>query len=355
MAKYISPVTDANWTDCWKYVERKYGQAKRSFLIGKLVGILGELAFLICMLFITIGGIYTANIPVINEFLDSIPHLIPLWEKFCGFLFKPGMAGYVKVILVFLSAYAVPLALCIALTVLVYILYHPIAKKPGEDIKQNASTMAERAQKAKRFCNRAKNNIATACDILYLVLIAALFTVIILANLGKTDVVKTVSEIFPIDNVMVVTFVVFAVFCCYSVFDNIFCQITKWLFFCKIPHSLLADTARFRLYAGESNEGVSEEELAAKYLADAKEKRAKALELEKDGEFARAKLQLLEAALAGDPVAMDNYARHCIIARHNEEAIYWLQRCVETGEADEVTVKRLKDMKRGRHVTVTYR
>lgn len=355
MKKYTIPITKANYTECWKHVWHKYGRAKRSLAIGKLVGIFGELVFLLSMLFISIGGIYSMNIGVINEFLESIPYLVPLWTQFCQAVFQPEMETPAKFAIALLSAYGVSVLFCVALAALVWILYHPFAGKLSEDIAQNAETMMQKARKAKTFSLRAKDNISTACDILYLVTLAGLLTLIILINLDRTNVIETISAIFPINNMLVVTFVVFVVFVSYSVLDNLFVFLTQWLYYCKIPHSLLADTARFRLFISEQDDGLSPEALAEKRTADAIAKREAAFELEKNGEYARAKQQFWEASLGGDHVSMDNYARHCIIANQKKEAIYWLQCCVDTGKADDVTAKRLKDLKRGRHISLRYR
>lgn len=256
--------------------------------------------------------------------------------------------------LAILAAYVAPIVLSVAMAVLVYLLYHPVPKKPDEDIVKNAETMAEKANRARVLSLRAKNNLSVTCEVLYLVLVAALFTAVILLNIDKTNVIEQICSILPFDNMFVLTFVVFVLFVCYSVLNGVFVQITKWLFYCNVPHSLLADTQRFRLFAGEEAGELTEEEWNAKHLEAAGEMRIKAIEMEKNGEHARAKQLFLEAALSGDPIAMDHYARHCIIIRHNQEAIYWLQCCVNTGKADDVTIKRLKDMKRGRHVTVKY-
>ena len=81
MANYTSPVTKENYLELWRCVWRKYGQAKHSMVTGKLIGIFGELTFLACMLFVTIGMFYSIQIPVICDFLDKIPYLIPMWQK----------------------------------------------------------------------------------------------------------------------------------------------------------------------------------------------------------------------------------------------------------------------------------
>lgn len=353
MAKYTSPVTKENYLELWRCVWRKYGQAKHSMVTGKLIGIFGELTFLACMLFVTIGMFYSIQIPVICDFLDKIPYLIPMWQKFSGWLFQPQMIPPVRIVIAIGVCFGAGMAVSAALAIAVLVLYHPIPRKPSGDPIKDAATMSEKIHKARIYRNRAKNNIALFCDIMYLVLLAALLTAVILLNLDKTDVIGQISKVFPINNMVVLIFTIFATFFCYSALDTWFFAIVKLFFYCNIPVRIMADADRFKLQVADLDT-LPEEELSEKWAKEAVEKRIKGLDMEKGGEFARAKQLLLEAALAGDAPAMDHYARHCIIQRQNEEAIFWLQSCVDTGKADDVTKKRLKDMKRGRTLTLKY-
>lgn len=70
-----------------------------------------------------------------------------------------------------------------------------------------------------------------------------------------------------------------------------------------------------------------------------------ALELERIGAYGKAKELLAEAAHSGDPVAMEHYGRHWLISGAKDPGKYWLQKCVDTGEASEYAAKTLKRLK----------
>ena len=55
-----------------------------------------------------------------------------------------------------------------------------------------------------------------------------------------------------------------------------------------------------------------------------------------------------------DALGMDNYARHCLINGNRSDAIYWLQKSIDTGEADYTSRELLAALKSGQHIDVHY-
>lgn len=86
----------------------------------------------------------------------------------------------------------------------------------------------------------------------------------------------------------------------------------------------------------------------------AAEKRIQAYDAEKNGLYSLSKKLYKEAAEMGDALAMDNYARHCLIDGDRSEAIRWLQKCIDTGMADEECKVLLRALKNGEHINATY-
>ena len=92
----------------------------------------------------------------------------------------------------------------------------------------------------------------------------------------------------------------------------------------------------------------------AKKRTQAAEKRDRAYDAESNGLYSLSKRLYKEAAEMGDPLAMDNYARHCLINGDRSEAIRWLQKCIDTGEAGAECKDLLHALKNGEHIDASY-
>ena len=97
----------------------------------------------------------------------------------------------------------------------------------------------------------------------------------------------------------------------------------------------------------EKNGKLSYPEILAKRKAAAAETRQSALAAERAGAYPKAASMLLKAAHGGDPLAMEHYARHCLISENLVPAKYWLRRCAATGEASKNAKKMLRRVKMG--------
>lgn len=105
-------------------------------------------------------------------------------------------------------------------------------------------------------------------------------------------------------------------------------------------------------YDQEKREHQEKEQIEKR--KQAAEKRDRAYAAEKEGSYSLAKELYKEAAEMGDALAMDNYARHCLIDGHRLEATRWLQRCIDTGEAGAECEDLLRALKNGEHINATY-
>lgn len=107
----------------------------------------------------------------------------------------------------------------------------------------------------------------------------------------------------------------------------------------------------------EAEERAKAAEKAARTAANrraAAEKRDQALDAESRGLYSLAKSLFREAAEMGDSLAMDNYARHCLINGDRSEAIRWLKKCIATGEAGSECKELLRTLEYGGHVDAKY-
>lgn len=107
----------------------------------------------------------------------------------------------------------------------------------------------------------------------------------------------------------------------------------------------------------EAEEREKAAEKAARTAANrraAAEKRDQALDAESRGLYSLAKSLFREAAEMGDALAMDNYARHCLINGDRSEAIRWLKKCINTGEAGSECKELLRTLEYGGHVDAKY-
>ena len=115
----------------------------------------------------------------------------------------------------------------------------------------------------------------------------------------------------------------------------------------KLHYSFVADIECYSFFCTEKNGKLSYPEILAKRKAAAAETRQSALAAERAGAYPKAASMLLKAAHGGDPLAMEHYARHCLISENLVPAKYWLRRCAATGEASKNAKKMLRRVKMG--------
>lgn len=145
-----------------------------------------------------------------------------------------------------------------------------------------------------------------------------------------------------------------------AIIDSLlYCGHSKIGFYIELSqlNSFLApydEAERKRIEAEEREKAAEKAARTAANRRAAAEKRDQALDAESRGLYSLAKSLFREAAEMGDSLAMDNYARHCLINGDRSEAIRWLKKCIATGEAGSECKALLRTLEYGGHVDAKY-
>lgn len=363
MSKIVLPITQENFKEVEKDIRKILNHNSKKRLIANII-IPFSLIFACLFLLLTIYGLFyilsgTEDMIV----FESLSAITSIWNMTLAKLMVSSAPWYITLAKCLVVLYAVPFVVSIVITIIVSIAVSPKGNDTIDgELPQQAKQLHELAQKANAsyFCYLYEE---------YGIYSSALLMVAIGALL-----VFAFIKIGMFDNMSAIIGIAIGLIICLAILFYVFTLMYKALFailriFIKAKScgNYVGETDTFWVSV-DPEEKVHREEEAKRLEKEAEERRAqaailreqavekriKALQLERNGQYAAAKQLFYQAAQDGDALAMDNYARHCLIAGNRSDAIYWLQRSIDTGEADYASRQLLEALKNGQHIDVHY-
>lgn len=350
----IAALSQETFDKVWIQANRKIRHGKKTFFAGILASHMGNLVFVMASLLAFIGCIHTW-FPQYRAFLREIPLVIPAWQKFVQLCIPEGCSTQELVIRCLISIFAAALSVSTVITMLAYLVYHPFSKKQTGDRASDAKTMADNLNRVRSLIKRTRAGSGIYSVIFFLglmLLISAYFLQLSADPARLSAFTEQLPDMFVL--IIVSIALCFVILITMSVLLDTCSKLASLLYHCKIPYPLIAQAERFIMLSQIPLKELTEDQLAEKALTMGEAKRLLAAEQEHNGEYPRARQLFLEGAVCGDPESMDQCARLCILNANYEAAIFWLQKYVDSGKADDVAKNRLKQLKRGRKVQVQY-
>ena len=357
MAKFPSPITAENFDLEAKFVTNSLAKAKRKKIIFKIAHPLGGLLFTLFSVLLIFGAIFTYTTEDEMIVFEKLGAVTDIWNKLAGAITSPDMVWYVYWGILIAAWFLVPLAITAVISILVSLFVKGSDTISGETDAEKAKNLNSMAVELSRMDNRsAGDGWKTAFKWLFVILICALLAFAFFA-------------LKMLDGSMLIGFAVCAVvlFFVYGLVLRWFYGLNRLFYTIDSPYGLKEATDAYWLSVDpdEKSRREAEKERREKEAADAAEraarlrdiaeaKRVEALEYEQYGNYSLAKQLFKEAAEMGDALAMDNYARHCLIAGNRSEAVRWLQKAVDSGEADADARAILQALKDGKNIDVHY-
>jgi len=315
---------------------------------------MGSILFFIVSVILVFALIYFYGDGEDKALVDSLPVLGAVGKWFAGVALDAERVWYINVLVCVGVLYLVPFAASFVIWILVTILGGGKAEEtPLEAEAGRAKRLAEISKQANSLVGFKYKSSAwrILCNWLFTLIVCGSFLFVAY----KMKMI-TVSFCIGLAAVAVVMHLLYKLLLGISTAINgVFYKFNSSEFSML---SNLADAYWVRVDPEEAKRREEEKARAAAAfaakVAERERKRKQALESEKNGRYADAKALFYQAAQLGDALAMENYARHCLIAGDRSSAIYWMEKCVATGEADATSRELLNAMKEGKHINAHY-
>ena len=352
MKEFPNTITTENFSDVAKLTSKFIAKSKKKALIRKIIKPVGGILFLLLSFLLVYGAIFSLSDTEDMLVFQKLEPITKLWTLFSETLTTSDMAWYIYWPILIVAAFVIPLLVSAIITIIVSIAY----KTPAEPIPEGSD-----AEKAKALCQSA-SKIKKQSDesdayehiftIAFLVLVVGLVIfAFITLEFTTSALVGTIIGMLICGAVLY--YIYSLIFLVFAMFNSKFYEMPSI--------GNLALSADEYWLSVDPEEAARRKEEAERKAAEAEqkrslgaEKRVLGLEAERSGQYSRAKSLFREAADLGDALGMDNYARHCLIEGNRSDAIYWLQRSIDTGEADYMSKELLAALKRGEHIDVHY-
>lgn len=367
MAKLITPIAADNFAENWTLVDKQRRIAKKKYVTGKVASFFSNMVFAILAVIISNGLICDHLTGSYCRFLKKVPYLLTIWDQIKALILKPDFNLALQIAVPLCCTYAVCFLVCGAFVLIVTALYHPFKRKlPTSTAKENASQMLDMARSARGYSRRTGANGSLFWGLVFMMIQFAIVALYWLIELKDMDTIFNII-IAPVMNLlepyisgissfqrmslemaiaMPSTMIfIFGIYLTYAFANHLHALSVQFMYKYHIPYSFVADVEYYYTFADEKTEGMTEEEIMAKRKETAEAKRIQALDLERICAYGKAKELLAEAAHGGDSTAMEHYGRHWLIIGARDPGRYWLQKCVDTGEAGEYAIKTLRRLK----------
>ena len=357
MKNFPTTVTAENFSEAKQFVLKALTSVKRRALLQKLVKPIGSILFLFLSLLLVYGAVFSLSDAEDMIVFKDLTVITDIWERFSGLLTAPDMAWYVYWPILIVATFVIPILVSAVITIIVSIAYKPATSLSDEGSDAEKAKALHQAAVTVEAGNKESDKYTVAMPIIF---IAVLVIFILYAFL----VVKIGFSAEAVVGMIIAGAVLYYV---YMFLFVVFEAILSYFYGNKSYGNLatITDTYWLSVDPEEAARRKEEEEREAREAAEARarasanrelgaEKRRRALEAESRGQYSLAKSLFKEAAELGDALGMDNYARHCLINGNRSDAIYWLQKSIDTGEADYASRELLAALKRGEHIDVHY-
>lgn len=374
MKKLITPITAGNFEENWTIVDSERRTAKKKYITTKVASFFSNMVLAVLTLFAANSLIHDHMQGGYCDFLEDVPYLLPVWNKFSGYFLKAGQGWLVQTVLTALVVYGISFLVCGLFVLIVLAIYHPFKRPlPTGTPKENAEQLLSMARDARRYANRSGSRGNAFWALVFILVQYSLVTIYAVLELQTIDALFELATALPmkliapymqnqlmyfsaqnaifVPALMIYSFILYLA---YTLIGTIHSLTVNFMYQYQVPYSFVAEVEYHQVFAEEQTEGMTPEEIQAKRTEAAKEWLEKGLEMEKLCAYGKAKELYAQAAHSGNAEAMEHYARHWLIANAKDPARYWLQRCVDTGTASETAVKNLRRMKWRRKVSAKY-
>lgn len=345
--KHPFPVTPDNFPQCWAYVDKCRRIARRQVLISKIGGFVINLLFLLSVIFCGCGLLYQPSGGSFSDFLETV-FFFPLWQTVSAALLTPGAELPARIGTLLGACYGVSLLAFAALAGLVWLLYHPLKEKePTGTYEENTAALAEQAQKCRDYSYKTRLSTSVVATVLSVLVIFLLFFAYVMYCQDPNTVIALLS-VFPTEDMSSNCIIYVIILYLFSnLISSVLLFLARPIYRYEFPYDFVIQAQRSAVFAKDADASLTEAEREIKNTETAAQLREEAIALEKEAAYSKAQKMFYEAAVRGDKLSKEHYARHCLLSRMNDSARYWLKKCVASGEASKNAKKMLLRLRLG--------
>lgn len=350
MAKRPTEVTKENFEDVKAYMLTTAKKVKRKYVTERIVTPLGNFLFTLISLVLIYGAIYTTSSADEMMVFEKTAFMTDAWNVFSGSFPIDGLAWYYYWLILVAAAFIIPFAVSAVIAIIVSLTVHPKADGDFE------GTDAQKAKKLYELTKSvsSKTSYSSSSGVLCSILFILAFCAFLVYSFLVLETKFSISMLIGLLVVVAILYFVYSLILLLSQsINSVFCKTESvaGLVSASEKYWLSVDPEEVERRRLEEERRIAE---AASRKERAAEKRIRGLEAESAGRYATAKQLFKEAAEMGDALGMDNYARHCLIEGKRSDAIYWLQKAVDTGETDYEARELLHALKDGKNINAHY-
>lgn len=354
MKNFPSTITAENFNDVAKLTSKFVSKSKKKSLIRKIIKPVSGILFLLLSFLLVYGAIFNLCDPEDMFVFEKLEPITKLWTLFSGTFTTVDMAWYLYWPILIVATFVIPLLVSAIITIIVSFVYKttPLDIPEGSDAEK-AKALRQSAMEIKKQSDES-DSYEIVFTIAFLALLVAFIVFAFIVLKIPFSMATILSSLVGMAIVGAILYYVYSIiFLIFAIFNGKFYEMPN----CGNIVAI-ADAYWLSVDPEEAARRKEEEKRKAREAEEKRalgaEKRILGLEAERNGRYSTAKQYFKDAAELGDALGMDNYARHCLIEGKRSDAIYWLQKSIDTGEADETSRELLRALKNGQHIDVHY-
>lgn len=351
--KTIAPITSENFSDAWNRANKAQRRAKKSLAISRVVNTAGLLLLGLCSYVTVLFGLYRWAPEGLRALAELMPRRLALWQSIESAVLSADTTTFQYAVF-YLGCAAMPaLIFSLIAAVLVWIFYVPARESmPIDSLHKDSTALVLVLERARGTAQKARKTRGLLFYAAFLVL--AVLTCL-WAFRGENGAANwaAVAAGMSADGLKTTLLTLVGLVVLLVVLYRLFDLVTSLLYRCRIPYESVAQAWIYHATAGGQTDGLTPEQIAQNRKSRANELLCQAMEKDRQGDYPGSRPLFAQAACLGSVPAMDRMARFHIVS-DRECAIYWYQRCLDSGEALPGTAERLRRVKRGQSVDVNY-
>ena len=374
MNNFIFPITTANFETNWKIANSVFLKSEKKYTAFRIASFFCNTIFTFLSVLAVNGLLHDHSTVQFRLFLEGIPLLIPLWERWRSLVLSSTQSFGVQLGATALSLYIACFVIGGIISLLVMLFYRSDSKElPVDSRKENAAKLLALAKDARYHSNRIRSvnhPFYALFFVAFQLILLSLYSIIEIGSAAKLIDICTapiMQGLVPLIHteltyisiqtaIFVPSLIIFTLllYLSYSFALMLLSVCLQPFYYCNVPYRFVAEAEHHYVFADTNFEGMSDEEIKAVVASQAESHFQQAMVLEASESYKKAKDYFALAAHGGNAAGMEHYARHWLITRAKDPAKYWLQKCVASGNASKTAKKMLRRLSWHRKVSVRY-
>lgn len=373
MEKLNAPITKENFPANWQIVASTFRKTKKKYYISKISSFFGNMMFTLLALLSVNGLLYNLSNSQFPSYLEDIPYLVPIWKQWSSLFISSGQDARTQLLVTAGVVYGCSFVVHAVSALFVTLIYRPaLVGLPTGTPKENATRMLAMAKDARHYSKRTRISKTAFWSFLFILCQFILLSLYCVIEIGSADkllelctstimkglaplITSQMTYITIQTALFVPSLIIFVLllFLAFSFAAQLLSMVLRITYYCNVPYSFVVDVEHYYVFADAENDEDIEKAKEA-LVAQADSICQQAVELELWGAYKKSKDLFAQAAHCGHVEAMEHYARHWLVTNSKDPARYWLQKCVDTGNASSTAVKNLRRLKLRKKIQAKY-